>query len=446
MKKDEQILRIKELISEDTLYGNLVDNELLNEGDGTKKVVKTASELVTTFLKLSAKELEDVNIKSMVKSIDVALNSFNNKVTKENITDYLNGGNNNNVYDEIGNILKTNFKGTKKGAGFAADHYLTDEIVTEIDTLVNNLKNLDLHNYKSQFEELPQSTQDILDTIPNIRSQYDKVRPLFRVTQDFIMKYVFGYFKIMFEPFKVGKNFPKAYDLLKSKDGKKWKNFLAAAGNTVGGKKTIIAWLATAIAKDIIRGYICPEYVKTKLGNPEIDKIKDKADKIKGEDDVNINEQEEEGQEESIASWQKRWFLDGFLFVLHVFTPKALLDPLQALSSIGEKFGVDKLKGLGLVGEETISCPTSEEHKEMLENLKKHLTPEEQALLDEKVEEAKNGIENHIKETIKAGADVIGVELEKEGIKQDDLINNKDLYDALRAKDLIPTDSTKNGN
>ena len=142
MKKDEQILRIKELISENTLYGKLVDNELLNEGDGTKKVVKTASELITTFLKLSAEELKDVNINNMVKSIDNALSSFNNKVTKENITDYLNGGKDNNVYDEIGNILKTNFKNTKKGAGFASKHYLTDEIVTEIDTLVNNMKEL----------------------------------------------------------------------------------------------------------------------------------------------------------------------------------------------------------------------------------------------------------------------------------------------------------------
>ena len=372
MKKDEQILRIKELISENTLYGKLVDNELLNEGDGTKKVVKTASELITTFLKLSAEELKDVNINNMVKSIDNALSSFNNKVTKENITDYLNGGKDNNVYDEIGNILKTNFKNTKKGAGFASKHYLTDEIVTEIDTLVNNMKELNLHEYKSQFDKLPPSTQDILDTIPNIRSQYNEIRPLFRVTQDYIIKLLFGYLKAMLQPFMFNKNRKKVLNVLRSEDATKWKKVFALAGTSVGGKKTIIAYLVTALAKDIMRGYICPDYVKTKLGDPEIDKIKDKVEKIKVNEDENINEQEEEGQEESIASKQKDGILGSLMFILNVFTPKATLDPLSALSQIGSKFGVDNLKGLGLIGEGTWSCPTTEEHKEMLENLYKY--------------------------------------------------------------------------
>lgn len=453
MKKDEQILRIKELISEDTLYGNLVDNELLNEGDGTKKVVKTASDLITTFLKLSAEELKDVNITNMVKSIDSALSSFNTKVTKENITDLLDSGKDNNVYDEIGNILKTNFKGTKKGAGFVADHYLTDEIVTEIDTLVNNMKNLDLHNYKSQFGKLPQSTQDILDTIPNIRSQYNEIRPLFRVTQDYILKYLWGYFKTMFQPIMVKKNWKNMMNVLKSEDATRWDKVFAIAGTSVGGKKTIIAWFATALAKDIMRGYICPDYVKGKLGDPEIDKIKDKAtEKIKGEDDENINEQEE-GQEESISSKQKGWVLDSIIFLFDVFTPKATLDPLQTLSQIGSKFGVDELKGLGLIGDETWSCPTSEEHKKMYENLienvKKHGITQE--YVDKKMEEVSTGVKKHIKSTIEKGTEVLGVELEKEGTNQSDVIKNEELYNALRTKGVIatdntPTNNTENGN
>ena len=51
-----------------------------------------------------------------------------------------------------------------------------------------------------------------------------------------------------------------------------------------------------------------------------------------------------------------------------------------------------------------------------------------------------------MKNTLQKGADVIGVELEKEGINQSDVIKQKDLYDALRAKGEIPTDNTENGN
>lgn len=442
MKKEEQILRIKELINESNLYGKLVDKELLNEGNGTKKVVKTASDLVTTFLKLSAEELKDVKITNMVKSIDAALSSLNSKVTKENITELLDSGKDNNIYDEIGNILKTNFKGAKKGAGFAAEHYLTDQIATEIDTLVNNMKILKLHEFKNSFDKLPETTKNILDTIPNIRSQYNEIRPLFRVTQDFMIKLLWGYIKALAKPFMLKRNISKTYNILKSGDATKLDKFIAFFGTSVGGKKAAIAYLCTALGKDIARGYICPEYVKTKLGNPEIDKIKDKAsEKIKGDVVKNINEQEI-GQEESISSKQKNGILDLLMFIFDVFTPKALLDPLTALSQLG----VDELKGLGLIGEESWSCPTTEEHKKMLETLKE--TADRHGIkgdyVDKKVEEVKNGVKEHVKSTIEKGADVIGLELEKEGINQSDLIKKKDLYDALRAKGKIPTNNTEN--
>jgi len=78
---------------------------------------------------------------------------------------------------------------------------------------------------------------------------------------------------------------------------------------------------------------------------------------------------------------------------------------------------------MGLIGEDSWSCPTSEEHKNLIEELKN--VAEENGVdlpkIDEEIEKGKQKIKEHINKTTEKVNEVIGTELGKEGIAVEDL-------------------------
>jgi hypothetical protein len=461
MNKEEQILRIKELINESTLYGKLVDEEILNETSTTKKAVKSASDLITTFIKFSSDELDSQKVKRLIDAVQTKIDTLNASVNKETIDNLLDADNPENVYDQISNILKTQLKTFKQGAGLASPSYLTTQVGDQIDTLVNNMKKLDLDLYRKPFDELPEKTRNILDTIPNIRAQYILNRPIKYVLSDKFLSLVKSSAKTLFKPFRFRENASKAWSTFidafnKDDEGKRqlFTKLFKAHFELVGGElKPFVAWWGIAIGKDIARALLfCSKYEKSVVNLPttkkKIDQVKkninqvkkninqspktktehyDKYNKVLSENIVvvekKVNEQEV-GEEKSIAEQQKDDILGVGNFLLHVASPKFYFDPFTAFSEILQKFNIDAMKGSGLLGEQSWSCPTREDHEAMIKSagdvLEKNGISRE--LLNEKVQEGQDSLINYFNTNAKKVGELVGVDIEQNKLTQEEVI------------------------
>lgn len=443
MKEEEQILRIKELINESTLYGKLIDEEILNEGSTTKSVVKTALDLITTFFKSAADEVGTEKVKSIVNAVQAELNAINNTVSKETIDDLLDWSSTENVYDKIGDILKTQLKDVRVGVGLVGPKYLTKEIEDQIDATVKTLKDLNLDLFKVNFEKLPPSTQDILNTIPNIKKQYIAMRPAKYVLSEKFYSLMMKAGKTILKPLKIWENLPEAW--------KVWKTLLNSDERTtkivikklfqgqyelIGGKMApIVSWWLIAIGKDIARATLmCDEYDKALLPNPNVEKAKSKVKSnvkkvanVKNTDDVKntdgVNEQAD-GEQKSLAAGQRDWFFDGALFFLHVLSPKAILDPMTAITKALEYIGIDTFKGSGLIGEDAWSCPSRDEHKKIVDAATEVLEEAgvDAKVINEKIQEGKDSVINYLGESVKEAAKVANIELESEQLSREEVI------------------------
>jgi hypothetical protein len=442
MKKEEQILRIKELINESTLYGKLIDEEILNEGSTTKSVVKTASDLITTFLKFSDDVVDTPKVKAIIKAVQAELDTLNNSVTKETIDGLLDWSNEKNVYDKIGDILKTQLN-VRQGVGFGGSKYLTKEIEDQIDATVKTLKGLKLDLFKVSFEKLPPSTQDILNTIPNIKKQYIAMRPAKYVLSEKFYSLMMKAGKTILKPLKIWENLPEAWKvwktiLEKNDAGKReiFKKLFQGQYELIGGKMApIVSWWLIAIGKDIARATLmCDEYDKALLPNPNVEKAKSKVKSnvkkvanVKNTDDVKntdgVNEQAD-GEQKSLAAGQRDWFFDGALFFLHVLSPKAILDPMTAITKALEYIGIDTFKGSGLIGEDAWSCPSRDEHKKIVDAATEVLEEAgvDAKVINEKIQEGTDSVIKYLDESVKEAAKVANIELESEQLSREEVI------------------------
>lgn len=462
MKKEEQILRIKELINENTLYGKLVDKELLNEGNPIKSVVqKTSSkslikELIGIDIDAEIKKLDDLKYSStsserskMQKIMDMSedlgknLESINTSITKDNITNKLDPKDTNNIYNEISNVLKNNLKEVTTGIGPNQSTLLTEKVEKQINILVDQMKELNLHEFKNRFDEIPESLRNILDSLPNIRTQYTKMRPIWKLINDIpVLEWVKWYFKAITKPLKVWKTWPEAWKIYRSllkqdADGKRrtLSKIFQAQSTIVGGKETFLTMLITVAVKDASRAFIfCDEYEKKELIDPRIENRKEAIKNVvTKEKDEKMNEQKE-GEKESISKEQQGWISGGIEFLLNLFISEAGLDPIGLVSRTLQRFGVDEFKGMGLVGKQTwLECPTEEEHKELIEVVNEYLNPEQQELLKKKIGETTSNIENHFTKTTEKVKEIANGYLTENGISIEEVknVSQDDIDDIL---------------
>lgn len=137
----KQIKRIKELISEETLYGKLVDKEILREGGGLKTVV---DDLITYFfnsMKKSGVSVSEELLSTMKKTAD---DIFTNKISKIDggtlLKDYIG----NDLLNDISDILMTPTKNTNvfKDGSKELEKYstLVNEYIGVFEELLPSLK------------------------------------------------------------------------------------------------------------------------------------------------------------------------------------------------------------------------------------------------------------------------------------------------------------------
>jgi len=116
-KIEESLKRFKELISEDNLYGNLVNKELLNEGGGLSSIV---DDIVADIVKQLKSKTNQTVIKDVLNQIEsnakkLFTNRLNLPSTKstEGFQKYISGGLSNDL--SLSNDLKKVFMNSIKG-------------------------------------------------------------------------------------------------------------------------------------------------------------------------------------------------------------------------------------------------------------------------------------------------------------------------------------------
>lgn len=433
IQTENQILRIKELINENRLYGKLVDQEFLNEGNPIKGVVGDALEFLKK-LNVPLNKIDDATKATLKTEMGELLTSFNNNITIDNIETKLNPKSIDNIYD----ILKEQTKnklGAVKVKGNSLDAFgnvveltplSTKEVNESIDKFFDSVKSLELHQFNKKYDDLPPKTREIFDTLPNIKLNYVN-----KYTKKFLNRlkpFVFEFIETLFQPLLFWKTLPEAWKTLFRPTGKKGVyealSRIFNAQTDLVSKKTMITWFCLTLAKDAVRAYLlCDEYEKPKIEFPG-----DKKNKIEFTGDKkNTNEikEQEEEKEKTPTGKHKEGFDWGGEVLLEIVFPKYRLDPLTTVSKIFEKIGWDGLKGMGLIGEDTYSCPTSEEHKNFVEGFEKVAQENgfDASQVKEEIEKGKQKIKEHINITTEKVKEVIGVELKKEGITVEDLEN-----------------------
>ena len=437
---ENQILRIKELINENRLYGKLVDQEFLNEGNPIKGVVGDALEFLKK-LNVPLNKIGDVTKATLKTEMSELLTSFNKNITIDNIESKLNPTSSDNIYDFL-KVQTKNKLGDVKVKGTMLDAsgnlveltpLLTKEVENSIDEFFDSVKLLELDKFNKKWDSLPEEIKDILDTIPNIKANY--VNKYAKKILNRLKPLVIKYLKALYEPFLIWKTYPEALKELFRSTGNK--NVIidrvlriVNAHSKIVSKESSISWLCVALGKDMIKAYLlCDEYEEAKIEYAGDNKNKIEFDGSKKNETTEIKEQE--GEKEKTPTGKQKGGFDwgtslSLEILIEIILPKYRLDPLTLVSNIFEKFGWDGLKGMGLFDEDSWTCPTSEQHKNIVETFKQVAEDNgiDPSWVDEEINKGKQKIKEHINKTTEKFQEVIDLELEKEGITQKDLENS----------------------
>jgi len=268
MNKDNQIKRIKELISEDTLYGKLVDREILNEHGGTKSVIDDILKLFEKAkVQLKSAKLPEIK-KDFISNIVTSPKGIAKKTDVDKLKNYLDAGIKDNIYDDLATEIKAKLKpleNIKTTLYDTSDNLITssiyDQLSKSIDESISKAKKDNIYkdfgadDISTSFDEL----------IPGISNSYKigkKANFLFnfnmKPVQDFLIKEL----KLFTANIWDG-NSEKVFDALFRKKHKWHQKHIFRLFHTeyqlFGGKKTFIRLVGLSFAKAGFMALFCPK-------------------------------------------------------------------------------------------------------------------------------------------------------------------------------------------
>ena len=200
---EEQIARIKQLISEETLYGKLVDNNLITEGSGLKSIVDT---IINSLYKIPNASIGDVKkalpdgIESTLKNLDSFKNI--NKVIGESFTtaDFQKYLGSIDFIDDIKSFLDdVNIKlDDSITTGMKTDNPNYSPLLVHqknwgksVDGVIEQIKGLDLSSGKVDVSDVEKT---FLKNFDGFMTNYVKVASKYKNLKAFkdVITYVFG--------------------------------------------------------------------------------------------------------------------------------------------------------------------------------------------------------------------------------------------------------------
>ena len=203
---EEQISRIKQLINEETLYGNLFDNNLITEGSGLKSIVDNIIDLYDIPL-ARIKNVKDAlpdSIESTLKNLD-SFKKINKVIGKdgfESLTDFKNYlgseefiGDIETFLNEVNTKLDDSItKGMKDGnPQYSSSIGHQKDWKKGVEGVISEIKGLQ-EKLKSGVVSVEEVKTPLLKNFDNFIKNYKKVAANYKNTKAFnsIVKHIFG--------------------------------------------------------------------------------------------------------------------------------------------------------------------------------------------------------------------------------------------------------------
>ena len=447
MNKDKQIKRIKQLISEDTLYGNHIDKVILNEGGGAKPLIDDILTLFKTTPSLKSVELPKIK-KGFISNIDTSTKGIANRTDVVKLKNYLDANSTTgNIYDDLVTEIKSKLEPLKNiettiidNQGNLMKSSIYNQISKSIEDGISKAKESNI--YKDfGADDISTSFDDLIPGISNSYKIGKKSNFLFNynwknLTAKIQTLFV-NYFKRLIDYKQNINNFKSVrsgnFDAKNRNWAQKW---FRSQYELFGGRTTFLTILGISIAKFSVMANICDDttgVINVKYTNSD-------SDTSIGEDDVNE-------QEEKTASGQvKDWFPEPgafFLGLLDIFILDEVFNPFGVLSDILKNFGIEYAAFADLT---EWDCDDIRTFKQNMENIE--ISKENKALIDKGVEEATE----HFKKSVPEFQEILKVEVtdtvreaaEANGVKnltQEDMMN---FFNTMSDSTKTNSDSTKN--
>lgn len=395
MNKDNQIKRIKELISEDTLYGKHIDKVVLSEGGGTKPLIDDILTLFKTNPSLKSVELPKIK-KGFITNIDASPNGIAKKTDVEGLKKYLDADIDGNIYNELSSQIKAKLEPLKDikttlydKQGNLIKSSVYDQITKSIDVSISKAKESNI--YKDfGADDIPSSFDELIPGISNSYKIGKKSNFLFNYNwknlKVKIKSLLVNYFKRLGDLKQNFNNFKSVWSGNFDAKDRNWLQKLYRSNLELwGGYNMFLTALGYSIVKGSIMLNICDgttgvinvKYTNSN-GGTSIDK-----------DDVNEQEEKTAAGEVKDLTPEPETVL-SFLgnIALTLFSPQ-IMNPLGVISNLLRLGGVDYLAFFDVL---EYDCDDIRTFKQNMENIE--ISEKNKALIDKGIEEAKNHFEN----------------------------------------------------
>ena len=380
MEKNNQIKRIKELISEDTLYGKLVDREILNEDGGTKRFIDDLLGLISNNPQIQKK---GITIPKIEKDFITNISNAPNKIAKisdtKSFKNYLSG----EIFDDLATQMKKKLeplRGEEIGGiinpitnkPFTYDSII-DNVGKQIDTKVAELKK------EGKYIDFAADEIDLLfdKVFPGISDAYKiakKTSVLNNIFKKYIPKFKNNLKDYFYNLFNVKENMVNTWKVwtnnFDGKDRGLVGKYFKSMYELHGGKQTFWFLIGFQFAKFFIMSASCRKTtgkVELDFSNPSTGKVELDFSNPSNGDGVVEGERFTEQEEEKTAAGEIWDFLDdiGWLNILWYIIESPAHGTVQIMNKVSKQLGIPHIAYADIT---KWSCDDIEKIKQQIEN------------------------------------------------------------------------------